>query len=120
MERQQDHRARGTSVSMLTGCAHSWWKRAWKPVLSRKLRATPAVPKIFDGEKEAKLIALACSVHGLTNFPSGGPTFDDAAAFFCHGAGKAAPQNCTAVLFDPYTYFPYRNCKYGPPPWQEF
>ena len=30
-------------------------------VLSRKPRATPAVPPIFDGEKEAKLIALACS-----------------------------------------------------------
>jgi hypothetical protein len=29
--------------------------------LSRKKRATPAVPPIFDGEKEAKLIALACS-----------------------------------------------------------
>jgi hypothetical protein len=30
-------------------------------VLSRKQRATPAAPKIFDGVKEAKLIALACS-----------------------------------------------------------
>lgn len=30
-------------------------------VLSRKPRAAPAVPRIFDGEKEAKLIALACS-----------------------------------------------------------
>ena len=30
-------------------------------VLRRKPRATPAVPPIFDGEKEAKLIALACS-----------------------------------------------------------
>ena len=30
-------------------------------VLSRKQRATPAVPPIFDGEREAKLIALACS-----------------------------------------------------------
>src|SRR3974390_3038208 len=29
--------------------------------LSRKQRATPAVPPIFDGEKEAQLIALACS-----------------------------------------------------------
>ena len=31
------------------------------PLLSRKQRATPAVARIFDGEKEAKLIALACS-----------------------------------------------------------
>src|SRR3974390_2904471 len=30
-------------------------------VLGRKQRATPAVAPIFDGEKEAKLIALACS-----------------------------------------------------------
>ena len=30
-------------------------------MLSRKPRATPSRPKIFDGEKEAKLIALACS-----------------------------------------------------------
>ena len=29
--------------------------------LSRKKRATPPVAPIFDGEKEAKLIALACS-----------------------------------------------------------
>jgi len=30
-------------------------------VLRRKPRATPAIARIFDGEKEAKLIALACS-----------------------------------------------------------
>jgi hypothetical protein len=30
-------------------------------VLSRKPRAMPAVARIFDGEREAKLIALACS-----------------------------------------------------------
>ena len=30
-------------------------------VMNRKQRATPPVPPIFDGEKEAKLIALACS-----------------------------------------------------------
>ena len=29
--------------------------------MSRKPRAAPAVRRIFDGEKEAKLIALACS-----------------------------------------------------------
>ena len=36
-------------------------KEGFAAVLSRKQRATPAVPPIFDGEKEAKLIALACS-----------------------------------------------------------
>src|ERR1700692_983895 len=33
----------------------------FEAVLSRKQRATPGVARIFDGEKEAKLIALACS-----------------------------------------------------------
>jgi hypothetical protein len=36
-------------------------EEGFEPVLSRKPRAAPAVPRIFDGEKEAKLIALACS-----------------------------------------------------------
>ncbi len=36
-------------------------EEGFEAVLSRKPRATPAVPRIFDGEKEAKLIALACS-----------------------------------------------------------
>jgi hypothetical protein len=30
-------------------------------VLSRKKRATPPTPPVFDGEKEARLIQLACS-----------------------------------------------------------
>ena len=30
-------------------------------MLRRKQRATPGVARSFDGEKEAKLIALACS-----------------------------------------------------------
>jgi hypothetical protein len=30
-------------------------------VLSRKKRTTPPVPPVFDGEKEARLIQLACS-----------------------------------------------------------
>ena len=30
-------------------------------VLTRKKRSTPPIPPIFDGEKQAQLIALACS-----------------------------------------------------------
>jgi len=30
-------------------------------VLSRKQRANPAITSIFDGEKQARLTALACS-----------------------------------------------------------
>ena len=36
-------------------------EEGFEAVLSRKSRAMPAVARIFDGEKEAKLIALACS-----------------------------------------------------------
>jgi len=36
-------------------------EEGFEAALSRKQRATPAVARIFDGEKEAKLIALACS-----------------------------------------------------------
>lgn len=49
-------------------CEHLCWKvrkqyaeRGLDAVLTRKQRATPPVAPIFDGEKEAKLIALACS-----------------------------------------------------------
>ena len=36
-------------------------EEGFEAVLSRKPRAMPAIARIFDGEKEAKLIALACS-----------------------------------------------------------
>jgi hypothetical protein len=36
-------------------------EEGFEAVLSRKQRTTPAVARIFDGEKEARLIALACS-----------------------------------------------------------
>src|SRR5215510_10551673 len=50
-----------TSVSMVYRVRKQLVEEGLEAVLSRKQRATPAVPKIFDGEKEARLIALACS-----------------------------------------------------------
>ena len=50
-----------TSASMVYRVRKQLVEDGLKAVLSRKPRAAPAVPKIFDGEKEAKLIALACS-----------------------------------------------------------
>jgi len=50
-----------TSVSMVYRARKQLLEEGLEAVLSRKQRATPAVPAIFDGEKEAKLIALACS-----------------------------------------------------------
>ena len=53
--------ALGTNMSMVCRVRKQLVEEGFEAVLSRKQRAMPAVPKIFDGEKEAKLIALACS-----------------------------------------------------------
>ena len=50
-----------TSVSMVYRVRKQLVEEGFEAVLSRKQRALPAVAPIFDGEKEAKLIALACS-----------------------------------------------------------
>jgi homeodomain-containing protein len=50
-----------TSPSMVHRVRKQLVEEGIEAVLSRKQRATPAVARIFDGEKEAKLIALACS-----------------------------------------------------------
>ena len=50
-----------TSPSMVHRVRKQLVEEGFDAVLSRKQRATPAVARIFDGEKEAKLIALACS-----------------------------------------------------------
>src|ERR1700730_7721834 len=54
-------KALGTSVSMIYRVRKQLVEEGFEAVLSRKQRATPAVARLFDGEKEAKLIALACS-----------------------------------------------------------
>ncbi len=53
--------ALATSASMVYRVRKQLVEDGVAAVLSRKPRATPSVPRIFDGEKEAKLIALACS-----------------------------------------------------------
>lgn len=50
-----------TSLSMVYRVRQQLVEEGLPAVLSRKQRATPAIPRIFDGEKEARLIALACS-----------------------------------------------------------
>jgi transposase len=50
-----------TSASMVYRVRKQLVEEGFEAVLSRKQRATPAVARVFDGEKEAKLIALACS-----------------------------------------------------------
>jgi hypothetical protein len=50
-----------TSASMIYRVRKQLVEEGFEAVLSRKRRVTPTVAAIFDGEKEAKLIALACS-----------------------------------------------------------
>jgi len=50
-----------TSVSMVYRVRRQLVEEGIEAVLSRKAPARPSVPRIFDGEKEARLIALACS-----------------------------------------------------------
>jgi transposase len=54
-------KALDTSVSMVYRVRKQLVEEGFEAVLSRKQRAMPAVARIFDGEKEARLIALACS-----------------------------------------------------------
>jgi Homeodomain-like domain len=54
-------RALDTNMSMVYRVRQQLVEAGLEAVLSRKQRATPPVARIFDGEKEAKLIALACS-----------------------------------------------------------
>src|SRR5271166_4964754 len=50
-----------TSASMVYRVRKQLVEEGLEAALSRKPRAAPAVPRIFDDEREAKLIALACS-----------------------------------------------------------
>src|SRR5262245_39266987 len=50
-----------TSPAMVHRVGKQLVEEGFEAVLTRKPRAMPAVARIFDGEKEAKLIALACS-----------------------------------------------------------
>ena len=50
-----------TNMSMVTRVHQQFVEDGLEAVLSRKQRASPAITPIFDGEKEARLTALACS-----------------------------------------------------------
>ncbi len=50
-----------TNKSMIYRVRKQLVEEGFDAVLSRKKRTTPPTPRIFDGEKEAKLITLACS-----------------------------------------------------------
>ncbi len=50
-----------TSVSMVYRVRKQWVEDGLAAVLSRRAPSAPSLRRIFDGEKEARLIALACS-----------------------------------------------------------
>jgi len=50
-----------TSVSMVYRVRRQLVEEGLEAVFRRKAPARPSVPRIFDGEREARLIALACS-----------------------------------------------------------
>lgn len=50
-----------TNASMVSRVRQQLVEEGLEAVLSRKPRATPAIQPIFDGEKQARLTALACS-----------------------------------------------------------
>lgn len=50
-----------TSLATVCRARQQLVEEGFDAVLTRKHRETSARPRIFDGEKEAKLIALACS-----------------------------------------------------------
>jgi hypothetical protein len=50
-----------TNQSMVHRVRKQLVEEGFEAVLSRKHRAEPAIARIFDGEAEARLIALACS-----------------------------------------------------------
>ena len=49
------------NMSMVTRVRQHFVEEGLEAVLSRKQRAAPAMTPLFDGEKEARLTALACS-----------------------------------------------------------
>ena len=53
--------ALNASASMVYRVRQQLVEEGLEATLARKKRMTPPVPPVFDGEKEAKLIALACS-----------------------------------------------------------
>jgi len=50
-----------TSLCTVVRARQQLVEEGFEAVLTRKQRATPAIPRISDGEAEARLIALACS-----------------------------------------------------------
>ena len=54
-------RALDTNISMVTRVREKLVTEGLDAVFARKKRETPPIEPIFDGEKQAQLIALACS-----------------------------------------------------------
>ena len=58
---QRIYEALDSNASMVTRVRRQLVEEGLEAVLARKKRATPPIQPIFDGEAQARLIALACS-----------------------------------------------------------
>ena len=54
-------KALDTNLTMVSRVRETFVLKGLDAVLARKKRETPPIPAIFDGERQAKLTALACS-----------------------------------------------------------
>jgi Homeodomain-like domain len=54
-------KALDTNLTMVSRVRETFVLKGLDAVLTRKKRETPPIPAIFDGERQAKLTALACS-----------------------------------------------------------
>lgn len=50
----------GVAVRTIEGIRKRWVEEGMESALNRKKQASPSVAPMFDGEKEARLIAVAC------------------------------------------------------------
>ena len=57
----QTLKALDTNLTMVSRVRETFVLKGLDAVLTRKKRETPPIPAIFDGERQAKLTALACS-----------------------------------------------------------
>jgi hypothetical protein len=57
-----------TNASMVCRVRKQLVEEGFDAVLTLKPHTRPSVPRIFDGEKEAKLIALTCSARDCQDF----------------------------------------------------
>ena len=93
-----------TNVTMVTRVRQKLVEEGLDAVFTRKKRLTPPVQPIFDGEAEAKLIALACSKPPPGCWPnrrhSAAARWRITPPWFCCARARASPPATTCPGYD--------------------